>query len=63
MNTEVYTLVIINHAGGDLQFVFYLPLKGATGKVGLARKKFAFSVVKSTRKARGFAPLCPQLQL
>lgn len=41
---------------------FNLPLKGATGKVGLSRE-FSFSVVKSARKAGGFAPLCPQLQL
>lgn len=42
--------------------IFYLPLKGSTGKVGLSRKMFSSSVVKSTRKARGVAPLSPQFQ-
>lgn len=43
--------------------IFYLPLKGSTGKVGLSRKMFSSpSVVKNTGKARGFAPFCPQLQ-
>lgn len=39
--------------------IFYLPLKGSAGKVGLSRKMFSTSVVKSTRKARGVAPLSP----
>lgn len=43
--------------------IFHLPLKGSSGKVGLSRKMFSCSsVVKGTRKARGFAPFCPQLQ-
>lgn len=43
--------------------IFYLPFKGSTGKVGLSGKMFpSSSAVKSTRKARGFAPFGPQLQ-
>lgn len=43
--------------------IFYLPLKGSAGKVGLSRKMISSSsVVKTTRKARRFAPFCPQLQ-